>query len=284
MVKFIAPFVFLLALIAPQGTPKWTDPQEPFRLVGPVYYVGTAELAAFLIQSPQGHILLDGGTPETATMIEKSIKDLGFKLEDIRILITTQAHFDHVGTHAHIKKLSGARVEAMTGDDKLLRDGGKSDYLFGPDPKYHFPRMAVDRVLKDGDVITIGGVRLTARHTPGHTPGSTTYLMDVTEGGKTYKVVFAASTSVNPGTRLVTKPSYPGILEDYRKTFAVLESLQPDIFLSGHGSFFDLQRKRKAMKNDNPGEAFVDPDGYARLIAERKKAFEALVASGGNAK
>ena len=213
------------ALSAPQAAPKWTDPQAPFRLAGPIFYVGTAELAAFLIQSPQGHILLDGGSPETAPMIEKSIKDLGFKIEDIRILLTTQAHYDHVGTHAYIKKLSGARVEAMTGDDKLLRDGGKSDYLFAGDPKMHFDRMAVDRVLKDGDIVTIGGIRLTARHTPGHTPGSATYLMDVSEGGKTYKVVFAASTSDNPGTRLVSNPSYPGILEDYRKTFGILESL-----------------------------------------------------------
>jgi metallo-beta-lactamase class B len=284
VVKFIAPVLFLVTLLTPQSAPKWTDPQAPFRLAGPIYYVGTAELAAFLIHTPQGHILIDGGSPETAPMIQKSITDLGFKIEDIRILLTTQAHFDHVGTHAHFKKLSGARVEAMAGDDKLLRDGGKSDYLFANDPKFYFPRMAVDRVLKDGDIVTIGGIRLTARHTPGHTPGSATYLMDINEGGKAYKVVFAASTSVNPGTRLVKDPSYPTILEDYRKTFGILESLKPDIFVSGHGSFFGLQRKRATMKEDSPAAAWVDPTGYADLVARKKKDFEAIVAAGGVAK
>ena len=282
--KLLTAAVLLFTLAVPQSNPDWSKPQAPFRLAGPIYYVGTAELAAFLIHTPQGHILIDGGTPDTAATIQKSITDLGFKLEDIRILLTTQAHFDHVGTHAHFKKLSGARVEAMAGDAKLLRDGGKSDYVFAKDPNYHFAPMAVDRTLKDGDIVTIGGIRLTARHTPGHTPGSTTFLMDINEGGKNLKVVFAASTTVNPGTRLVTDPSYPGILEDFRKTFGILESLQPDIFLSGHGSFFGLQQKRAAMKEDSPAQAWVDPKGWADLVARKKKDFEAIVASGGVAK
>lgn len=282
--KLLTAAILLLTLSAPQSKPEWSKPQAPFRLAGPIYYVGTAELAAFLIHSPQGHILIDGGTPDTAQTIQKSITDLGFKIEDIRILLTTQAHFDHVGTHAHFKKLSGARVEAMAGDAKLLRDGGKSDYVFANDPNYHFAPMAVDRTLKDGDIVTIGGIRLTARHTPGHTPGSTTYLMDINEGGKDLKVVFAASTTVNPGTRLLKEPSYPRILEDYRKTFQILESLKPDIFLSGHGSFFGLQRKRAAMKEDSPAQAWVDRKGWADLIARKKKDFEAIVAAGGVAK
>ena len=259
-------------------TSRWNDYEAPFRMAGPVYYVGTTELAAFLVQSPQGHILIDGGMPSTAPVIEKSIRELGFKPEDLRILLTTQAHFDHVGSHAHFKKLSGARVEAMKGDDALLRDGGKSDYLFGTTTDYHFPRMAVDRVLNDGDIVTIGGIRLTARRTPGHTPGSATYVMDVREGSRDYRMVFAASTSVNPGTRLVKDPSYPGILEDFRTAFTVLESLKPDIFVSGHGRFFGLQAKRARMTNENPAQAFVDPDGYRVLIAAKKKDFEALVA------
>ena len=282
--KILTAALLLLTLSAPQSNPEWSKPQAPFRLAGPIYYVGTAELAAFLIHTPQGHILIDGGTPDTAPTIQKSITDLGFKVEDIRILLTTQAHFDHVGTHAHFKKLSGARVEAMAGDAKLLRDGGKSDYLFGANPTYHFAPMAVDRTLKDGDIITIGGIRLTARLTPGHTPGSATYVMDINEGGKDLTVVFAASTTVNPGTRLLKDPSYPGILEDFRKTFGILESLKPDIFLSGHASFFGLQRKRAAMKEDSPAQAWVDPQGYADLISRKKKDFEAIVAAGGVAK
>ena len=268
-----------LVFALPQANDSnWNTYEKPFRMAGPIHYVGTAELAAFLIHTPQGHILIDGGMPSTAPLIEKSIRELGFKPEDIRILLTTQAHFDHVGSHAHFKKLSGARVEAMTGDDRLLRDGGKSDYLFGSDPKFHFPPMAVDRVLKDGDIVTIGGQRLTARHTPGHTPGSTTYLMDVNEGGREYRVVFAASTSVNPGTRLVKNPSYPGILEDYRKSLDLLQSLKPDIFVSGHASFFGLAAKKAKMKPGSPAEAFVDRDGLAKLVADRKKELDALVA------
>ena len=260
-------------------TSRWNDYEAPFRLAGPVHFVGTAHLAAFLIHTPQGHILIDGGMPSTAPVIEKSIRELGFKPEDIRILLTTQAHFDHVGSHAHFKKLSGARAEAMKGDANLLRDGGKSDYLFGNAADYHFPRVPVDRVLADGDIVTLGGVRITAHHTPGHTPGSTTYDMLVNEGGTIYRVVFAASTTVNPGTRLVKNESYPGILNDYRKTFTVLESLKPDIWVSGHSGFFDLQAKRKKMSKANPAQAWVDPEGYKRMVQTRKKEFEALVAA-----
>jgi metallo-beta-lactamase class B len=266
-------------LLVVQMPAAWTQATKPFRLAGPIHYVGTAELAAFLIHTPQGHILIDGAVPAAAPAIEKSIRDLGFKPEDIRLLLTTQAHFDHVGTHAHFKKLSGGIVQAMDGDAQLLRSGGKTDYLFGKDPNFHFPPMAVDRVLKDGDIITLGGERLTARKTPGHTPGSTTFLMEVNEGGKIYQVVFAASTSVNPGTRLSKDPSYPGILEDYRKTFDTLASLKPDVFVSGHASFFGLERKRAAIKAQNPAAAFVDPAGYQKLIAQKRADFEKYLAA-----
>jgi metallo-beta-lactamase class B len=263
-------------------TSNWNDYEAPFRLAGPIHFVGTRHLAAFLIHTPQGHILIDGGMPSTAPIIEKSIRELGFKPDDIRILLTTQAHFDHVGSHAHFKKLSGAMVQAMEGDAQLLRDGGKSDYLFAASPDYHFPRVPVDRVLKDGDVVGLGGVRIVARHTPGHTPGSATYEMDINEGGQIYTVVFAASTTVNPGTRLVKNPSYAGILEDYRKAFQVLESLRPDIWVSGHSGFFELAAKRKKLNASNPAAAFVDADGYREMVASRKKAFEDLVSKESN--
>jgi metallo-beta-lactamase class B len=159
----------------------------------------------------------------------------------------------------------------------LLRSGGTADYLFADAPDYHFPRVPVDRVLKDGDIVTIGGIRLTAHRTPGHTPGSASYEMLINEGGREYRVVFAASTSVNPGTRLVKDPSYPGILEDYRRALTVLASLKPDIWVSAHAGFFDLQAKRKKIDPDHPARAFVDPEGYRRMVESRKKDFEALV-------
>ena len=276
MLRIILACAALLLFV--QQPPAWTQAVKPSRLAGPIHYVGTADLAVFLIHTPQGHILIDGAVPAAASLIENSIRELGFKPEDIRILLTTQAHFDHVGTHAYFKKLSGAYVAAMPGDAELLRSGGKADYLFGSDPESHFPRMAVDRVLKDGDIITLGGQRLTARLTPGHTPGSTTFLMDVNEGGKLYRVAFAASMSVNPGTRLTKNPSYPGILEDYRKTFETLASLKPDIFFSGHASFFGLEKKRAAAKEPNPAAAFVDPAGFGSLVDKKRADFELYVA------
>jgi metallo-beta-lactamase class B len=256
--------------------PAWTTPVAPFKVVGPIHYVGTEDLAAYLIATPAGHILIDGAVPNMAGEIEKSIRALGFKPEEIRILLTTQAHFDHVGTLAHFKALSNASVRVMKGDDRLVADGGVSDYLLGTRPETRFTPVKVDVVLKDGDVITLGGVTLTAIRTPGHTPGCATYTMSVTDGGKTYAVVFPGSTTVNPGTRLVKEPSYPGIADDYRHTFEQLASLKPDIFLAAHASFFDLESKRARMKTEGV-EAFVDRDGYRRLHAQKREAFEAVI-------
>jgi metallo-beta-lactamase class B len=258
-------------------TSTWNDPMPPFRVAGPIHYVGTRELGAFLFVTPNGHILLDGGLPSSASIIERSIRTLGHDPKDIRVLLISQAHFDHVGSLAHFKRASGARVEIMQGDDTLVEDGGKSDYLLAHDPAYHFEPVKVDRVLRDGDVVSLGGVRLTARRTPGHTPGCTTWITEVDEAGKSYRVVFAGSTTVNPGTRLVDRPSYPGIADDFRRTFRILERLQPDIFLAAHGGFFGLVEKHARLATDGV-QAFVDPDGYRELISARKRAFDDLVA------
>ena len=254
----------------------WTTPVAPFKIVGPIHYVGTKDLAAYLIATPAGHILIDGAVPSMAGSIEQSIRTLGFKPEEIRILLTTQAHFDHVGTLAHFAALSKGSVRIMKGDEGLVADGGASDYLLGKRSEAHFEPVKVDVVLKDGDVIKLGGVSLTAIRTPGHTPGCATYTMSATDGGKTYAVVFPGSTTVNPGTRLVKDPSYPGIADDYRQTFERLASLKPDIFLAAHASFFDLEGKRARMKAEGT-EALVDRDGYRRLHAQKREAFEAVI-------
>jgi metallo-beta-lactamase class B len=256
--------------------PAWTTPVAPFKVVGPIHYVGTQDLGAYLIATPAGHILIDGAVPGMAGEIEKSIRALGFTPEAIRILLTTQAHFDHVGTLAHFKALSNASVRIMKGDEGIVADGGVSDYLLGKRPDAHFKPVKVDVVLKDGDVIALGGVSLTAIRTPGHTPGCATYTMNVSDGGKTYAVVFPGSTTVNPGTRLVKDPSYPGIADDFRHTFERLASLKPDIFLAAHASFFDLDGKRARMKTEGV-EAFVDRDGYRRLHAQKREAFDAVI-------
>jgi metallo-beta-lactamase class B len=269
----------------PQPAPKdipvefgdWLEPTDPLHIAGPIHYVGTRGIGVYLITTPAGHILLDGGMPGTAPLVEASIRKLGFKPEDIRLLLVSHAHFDHVGSLAALKKLTGASIEAMAGDDELLKSGGKTDYVFADNPRLHFEPVTVDRVLKDGDVVTLGGITLTARHTAGHTRGNTTWMTTIEESGSSYKVVFAGSATVNPGTRLVRNPSYPGILEDYRHSLDLLETLKPDIFLAGHGVFFDFEGKRGRAAQEGV-KAWIDPEGYRRRVAIQREAFEALVA------
>lgn len=255
---------------------SWLAPAEPMHVVGPIHFVGTRGLGIWLITTPQGHILLGGGMPQSTALIVDSIRKLGFKPEDVKILLSNHAHFDHVGTLAEMQKQSGAKVMAMQQDVALLASGGKTDYLFAKEDDLHFPPVKVDRALKDGDVVELGGVKIAARLASGHTRGCAVYSMTVEDGGHSYAVVFADGTSVNPGTRLVKDPSYPGILEDYRHTFQILESLKPDIFLAYHVDDFGFPAKKvKAAKEG--AQAFVDPEGYRKFIEGRKEKFEGLV-------
>jgi metallo-beta-lactamase class B len=256
---------------------SWSEPTEPFRIAGAVYYVGTRGLSVFLIATPAGNILLGGGIPGTAPLIEASIRKLGFKPEQIRVILSNHAHFDHAGTFADFKKLSGAQLAVMQQDVDLLKSGGKTDYLFGKDPKLHFPPVTADRVLQDGETVSLGGVSLTARRTPGHTPGCTTWTMTVPEAGRSYAVAFVDCRNINPGTRLVKNPSYPGIADDYRHSFSVFESLHPDIFLSYHAEAFDPEGKRQRAVTEGV-QAWVDPKGYEQYIAEGKRKFDEALA------
>ena len=255
-------------------TSKWNLPFEPFKVAGPVYYVGTSELAAYLITTPKGHVLIDGGLPESAPLIEQAVRQLGLKVEDIEVLLTTQAHFDHVGSLAALQKASGGKVMVMEGDAALVEAGGKGDYLFGD--RQLFPAVTVARILKDGDTVTLGGVTLKAVLTPGHTKGCTTWTTEIAEGGRTLKVLFAGSTGVNPGTVLPSMPTYPTIGADYDRAFRVQASLSPDIWLAAHASLFDLANKREKQKagGSNP---FIDPDGWKQSVEARRKAHAALL-------
>ena len=264
-----------LAAHARQAWPpaSWSTPFEAFRVAGPIYYVGTEDLAVFLVTTPQGHILIDGALPEGAPLIEQSIRTLGFKVEDIKILLTTQAHFDHVGSLAALQKASGGQVMVMEGDAELVAAGGKGDYLFGDESP--FPSVKVDRVLKHGDTVSLGSVTLRALHTPGHTKGSTTWQTAIVDDGRPLAVIFPASTSVNPGTVLPSMPTYPAVGADYEKTFRMQWELRPDIWLGGHGSFFGLKDKRARQKAGevNP---FVDPAGWKTSLERRWNAHKAL--------
>jgi metallo-beta-lactamase class B len=256
---------------------SWTEPLNPFHIVGPIYYVGTRGLGVYLIATPAGHILLNGAMPGSAPLIEASVRKLGYKPQDIKILLISHAHADHVGTLADIKKLTGAQVEVMNAEVELLNSGGAKDYLFAKDTKFHFAPVSTDRVLKDGDTVSFGGIELMARLTPGHTRGTTTWITTVEEAGHSYRVVFLDGTGINPGTRFVKNPSYPGIADDYRRTFAFLATLHPDIYLAYHAESFGLEDKNARAATEGV-KAWVDPDGYRRRIAEQSANFEKLVA------
>ncbi len=255
----------------------WREPTPPMRIVGPVHYVGTRGLAAYLVATPAGHALIDGALPASGPDIVRSIETLGFNPRDVRALLITQAHFDHVGTLAHLKERTGARVLVMQGDEGIVASGGATDYLFGPSPAYHFPKVTVDEVIRDGHEVVLGGVTLRAHRTPGHTPGTTTWTTTVEDGGRSYRVVFAGSTYVNPGTRLMKDPSYPGILADYRKALDVLDGLRPDVFLAAHGSQFDFEGKRARAATEG-ARAFVDPEGFRKANAASRARLEDLAA------
>jgi len=256
----------------------WKRPTEPSRIIGPIHYVGTYGLAAYLIETPVGHILIDGALPMSGAAIITSIEAAGFRPRDVKFLVTTQAHFDHVGTLAHLRAQTGARVLAMRGDEPLLSSGGKDDYLFGAQAAFHFPAVQVDQVIDDGHAFTLGGVTLTAHRTPGHTPGTTTWTTTVQDGGRGYRVAFVGSTFVNPGTRLVRNPSYPGIEGDYRRAFATLEALPVDVPLGAHAQTFDFHGRR-ARASTQGAAAYVDRDALRKAVTASKAAFEKLVAA-----
>jgi metallo-beta-lactamase class B len=204
-------------------------------------------------------------------MIVDSIRKLGFRPEDIKILINAHAHIDHAGAFAFIKRLTGAQLAVMKDDVAAMESGDRDDFKYRNDLAYE--GVKVDRVLRDGDVIKLGDVRLTAYHTPGHTRGATTWIANLVVDGKAYVVAFPDGAGFNPGYRVAKDPSYPGIAEDFRKTHHMLEMLKPDIWLAQHNEYYGFQAKRKRAETEGV-TAWIDPEGYRRFIASKKRAFE----------
>ena len=265
-----------LAFVVQQPS-DWTEPFPPFKIAGNLYYVGSKGLANYLITTPQGHILINSDLETNVPLIQKSVEKLGFKLSDVKILLISHAHWDHAGGSAAIKRLTGAKYMVMDADVPVVESGGKSDFNYGGDASDWYPPTAVDRVLHDGDAVTLGGSTLVAHLTPGHTKGCTTWTMTVEEGGRRYNVVIVGSPNVNPGYKLVANAAYPKIADDYERGFRVLEALPCDVFLGAHGDYFGLVGKYARMKTEGV-VAFVDPKGYAAWIAEREQAFTAELA------
>ena len=233
-----------------------------FRIAGNLYYVGTADLAAYLIATPQGNILINGNFKEDVPAIRKSIEGLGFKYADTKIILISHAHGDHDEGVGRIKSDTGAKLMVMDRDVADVESTAPGR-----------PGAKVDRVLHDRDTVELGGAKLTARLTPGHTPGCTTWTMQVADGGRTLDVVIVGSPNVNAGYILVNNRNYPQIAGDYVKTFALLKTLPVDVFLGAHGAYFNLKDKLPKMSAGGPN-VFVDRAGYHAYVAEREQAFE----------
>lgn len=266
--------LFLAAQPAAAEVPaEWTKPVAPFHIIGNIYYVGTADLAAYLIHTDDGDVLVDGTLAQNVPLIESNIATLGFKVSNIRILLNSHAHYDHAAGLAALKRDSGATLYASAADAPILESGKIS---FGPTATDHFPAVKVDRIVKDGETIELGGTKLTAHLTPGHTPGCTSWTMPVTEDGASHTAIFYCSTSV-AGNPLVNNKAYPQIASDYEASFAKLKTLKADVFLAPHAQFYHPQEKLALRKKGGP-DPFIDPGELRRFVAASQRDFEAELA------
>jgi metallo-beta-lactamase class B len=249
------------------GTREDQDtPFTPHKIFGNLYYVGTRSLASFLITTPQGHILINSDYERNVPAVRQSIEALGFKYTDIKILLGSHAHADHMEGDALVKELTGAQVMAMAEDVPALqamKPGGK------PHP--------IDRVLHDGDKVELGGMTLTAHLTPGHTRGCTTWTFNVTEGNRTESVLIIGSVGVNPGMKLVNNADYPQIAQDFQRSFAFLRSQHPDIPLGSHPGMYNMNEKFAKIARGGPGP-YVDPQGYVTELDIVEGVFKSVLA------
>ena len=255
----------------------WFENVEPFRLIGDreqgIYFVGTRGLGMFFIPTAQGHIVIDGGMPGQGKQVWDNIKKLGYDPADIKILLNSHAHMDHSGGLAELKQLTGAQLLASEGDRSALEGGfylGSED-----DQSLKAPPVKVDRIIAEGETVTLGNVTLTAHITPGHSRGCTSWTMPVVQDGQSYQALFFCSATV-AANRLVGPPQYEGIVADYRKTFAKTRDWAPDIFLSNHPEFFGMAEKQEKLAAGDP-LAFVDKSGFPTFIRTMESWFEAAL-------
>lgn len=259
---------------AAQAPPSWTTPVKPVRVVGNIYYVGTEELGAFLLAGKKGLILLDAPMDENVDLVLRNVQSLGFDPARIRVLLNSHAHLDHAGGFAAIKKKTRAKLYMTAPEAELAARGGRNDFAFGD--RLAYPPVSADVIIEDGQVVRLGEIAMTAMVTPGHTKGCTTWRTIAMHRGKPVDVLFQCSLTA-PGYKLVGNDRYPGIVNDYRRSFDRLRKLQPDVFLANHASFFGLARKlEKAKKGD--ANAFVDREEFPRFLDRSWKSLEAEIA------
>jgi metallo-beta-lactamase class B len=269
-------FLFLSLLVALAITPcladhpEWITPVSPFKISGNLYYVGSHDLAAYLVVTPAGNILINANLESSPPLIRRSVEQLGFRWSDTKILLNSQAHYDHSAGAAEVLRETHAQYMLMDGDVDVMQTGGASEY---DSSLSHFPPAHVDRTLHDNDTVTLGGTTLTAHKTAGHTRGCTTWTMETQEGGRTLHVVIVGGWAANPGVRLVAShgksPSYPGIATDFDHAFATLKALRCDVFLGAHGLYFDMLSKLDRMAKEG-ASVWIDSEGYRKAVAEHE--------------
>ena len=257
-----------------QFSGAYSQPVAPFRIVGNIYYVGALNIASYLIATPQGHILIDSGMTEMHDAITSGVEQLGYAVSDIRILLSSHAHFDHIEGHAVMQRRTGAQVMAMTGDAEALESGHDTSALgaIGWEP------VRVSRRLKDGDTVTLGGTTLRAIHAPGHTPGATIWMTTIEDEGRRYTVAFFTTTTPNPGVPLVDNPRHTNVIEDTRSTFRKLTAeREPDIVLVGHPQAMFAQTVERMRKGERPHPLLNGAQAWTRQLATAAADFERRV-------
>ncbi len=248
----------------------WTTPFPGHRVIANLYAVGTYDLGVFLITSEQGHILINTGLEDSTPLIRENIESMGYRLEDIEILLTMQAHWDHTAALAEIMEITGAEMWATSGDARVMEDGGFSDPHFGG--RQSFRPVGVHRIIGEGEVIELGDIRLRVHEHPGHTEGSSSYSMQVSENGRDYDVVIANMGTINAGKRLVVDPTYPGVADDFAKTYSSQKAMNVDVWVSAHGGQYGLHEKYEPGQPYSP-DTFVDPQGFLAAVERLERIY-----------
>ncbi|GGH00031.1 subclass B3 metallo-beta-lactamase [Silvibacterium dinghuense] len=276
--------LFLLVLCSfahAEIDPSWTTPITPFRIADNLYYVGSRDLASYLVVTSQGNILINANLATSPVQIRASVEKLGFRWRDTKILLNSQAHSDHMAGAAKVIRETGAKNMVMDGDADVVESGARTDFLAASPSIVKYAPVHVDRILHDGDTVTLGGVILTAHKTAGHTRGCTTWTMRShlprEPQGTVRNIVIIGGTSFWSEYHFVDTPahhaSYPGIAQDFQHTFATLHALQCDVFLGAHGQYFDMLTKLKRYPQEGP-RVFIDPAGYQAFVTEAQQYFE----------
>jgi metallo-beta-lactamase class B len=250
---------------APSMPADWSRDYPPFRIAGNLYYVGTYDLACYLITTPKGDILINTGAPGSVPMIRSHVEALGFKFSNIKILLATHAHLDHVGGMAEIKKITGAKMMINEKDATVLEDGGKSDYVLGDNIAFRFEPVKADHLLHEQDTVTLGGMQLIELHHPGHTKGACSFLFTVNDEHHSYRVLIANMPGILDETSLSGMPAYPDVAKDYAYTLDAMKKLDFDLWLSSH-------EKHKPGDAYKP-EVFMDRKGYYHALSDLREAY-----------